>query len=109
MWKNILQIDKLKVELLGYNFIFGAKHHCTSPKNTRPTVKHGGTGISNTSQCSNKPLRVLLESCGDEMPSQSDSFGGFCKEQWANTKSKKTDGCNKISRQSISYQLCTHM
>ena len=47
-WKNVLWLDETKIELFGHNdhrYVWRKKGEACKPKNTIPTVKHGGDGI----------------------------------------------------------------
>ncbi|KAF7662962.1 hypothetical protein LDENG_00221800 [Lucifuga dentata] len=42
-WRSVLWSDVTKIELFGYNDqCYGGKRETFNPKNTFPTVKHGG-------------------------------------------------------------------
>uniref|UniRef100_A0AAZ3Q3Q1 Transposase Tc1-like domain-containing protein n=1 Tax=Oncorhynchus tshawytscha TaxID=74940 RepID=A0AAZ3Q3Q1_ONCTS len=47
-WRNVLWSDKTKIELFGHNdhrYVWRKKGEACKPKNTIPTVKHGGGNI----------------------------------------------------------------
>ncbi|CDR18332.1 unnamed protein product [Oncorhynchus mykiss] len=47
-WKNVLWSDETKTELFGHNdhcYVWRKKGEACKPKNTIPTVKHGGGSI----------------------------------------------------------------
>ena len=47
-WKNVLWSDETKIELFGHNdhrYVWRKKGDAYKPKNTIPTVKHGGGSI----------------------------------------------------------------
>ena len=48
MWENVLWSDETKVELFGHNskrYVWRKNNNALHPKNTIPTVKHGGDSI----------------------------------------------------------------
>ena len=47
-WRNVLWSDETKIELFGHNdrrYVWRKKGEACKPKNTIPTVKHGGGSI----------------------------------------------------------------
>ena len=48
IWRNVLWSDETKIELFGHNdhcYVWRKKGEACKPKNTIPTVKHGGGSI----------------------------------------------------------------